>query len=70
MAELETTRRLREMPDGRAIDSTMVVFVEREGAVANLGAMQRLGAAGTLYRDSEDFWNPKPPGEWIISSNG
>jgi hypothetical protein len=70
MAELATALPLRKMPDGRAIVSTMVVFVERGGAVANLSAMQRLGAAGTLYRDSEDFWNPKPPGDWIISSNG
>jgi hypothetical protein len=68
--ELAEILKLRQLPDGRPITSTMVIFAFRDGAVANLELIRELGGSGVLYRDSQgEFWNPDPPGEWIRKSS-
>jgi hypothetical protein len=65
-SELGEILKLRQLPDGRPIKSTMVIFAFPDGAKANLELIRELGGSGVLYRDSEgDFWNPDPPGDWI-----
>lgn len=65
LTELRAVLPVRALSDGRPVDSTMVIFAFREGAVRNLGLVRDLGAAGALYRDEKGaFWNPEPGGEW------
>jgi hypothetical protein len=69
LAELKELLPLRQLPDGRTINSTVVIFAFREGAVANLRAIRELGGEGALYRDAQGaFWNPDPPGDWVRES--
>lgn len=64
--ELEEVLPLRALPDGRPVDATRVVLVERVAALKHLPRIRELGGSGVLYLGQDGaLWNPEPPGRWI-----
>jgi hypothetical protein len=64
--ELEEVLPLRALPDGRPVDVTRVILVEREAALSQLPKIRELGGNGVLYLGQDgDMWDPSPPGQWV-----